>query len=188
MVRLGVVIAAIAVALAVTGVAQAGCFATVGIEPLPTEVAAGETWTVDVMVRQHGVTPMPDATPTVLVKSETGAERAFPAVRTEQVGRYRADVIFPSSGRWSVAVHDGFPEPECARTQTFGSYSIGPSGSPGGGQVDSKPEAEPATAVAGDTGSSLWPLWLGLGVAGVLALAGLSALRVRRTRLPGQAQ
>lgn len=178
------VLATIAAALVVTDVAQAGCFATVGIKPLPMAVAAGETWTVHATVMQHGMTPMRDAAPTVVVKSEAGVERAFSAVATNEVGRYRAEVVFPSSGTWSVAVHDGFPEPECARMHTFGSYSIGLPESPSGRQANPEPgtdQVAPTAVRAPDTGSSLWPLWLGLSLAGALALAGVSVMRLRRT-------
>lgn len=177
---LSVMLAAITMALAASGVAHAGCWATVGIEPLPTAIGAGQTWTVDVTVLQHGVTPLGDAAPAIVVKSESGAERVVPAVRTEVVGRYRANVVFPSSGTWSVAVQDGFPEPDCERTHTFGSYSIRPSESPPGGQASPTPVAS-SVARAPDDDSSLWPLWLGLGLAGMLAVAGLSAARLRRS-------
>ena len=61
--------------LVAAGGANAGCWATVGIQPLPDQVAAGETWPVTVTVRQHGETPLAGATPQVIVTSVSGSLR-----------------------------------------------------------------------------------------------------------------
>jgi YtkA-like len=168
--RTAAIIAAIAGVLALAGTAQAGCWATVGIEPLPTGVAAGETWTVDVTVLQHGRTPMTDASPAVVITSSAGAQRRFPAQPSGQGGVYSAAVTFPEKGSWAVAVYDGFPVPECAQTHSFGSFPIdagsGPSGS--GPSEAAAPVADQAAA-SGEQ-RSLWPVWLAAGLGGAAML------------------
>ena len=119
--RWAVCLAVAGIALVSAGTASAGCMATVGLSPQP-DVAAGETWTASVQVLQHGQTPMADATPSVIItNAATGEERTFPATLTDaENGMYLASVVFPTAGSWSVAVNDGFPVAECARTHTFG--------------------------------------------------------------------
>jgi hypothetical protein len=120
------VFAATAVAaLAVTGVAHAGCWATVGLKPLPQPgLAAGQPWVVTVRVLQHGRTPMADARPQVRIRNTAGRLFTFTARPTATVGSYRARVVFPKAGRYSLAVYDGFPVAECARVHTFKSVVI----------------------------------------------------------------
>ena len=103
----------IALILAVTAfllppaAAQAGGFATVGLEPLPDAIPAGAPWTVRLTVLQHGRTPLVGVEPTVWIAR--GERRAFfPATPTGEPGVYRAVVRFPAPGRWDVEVDDGF--------------------------------------------------------------------------------
>jgi hypothetical protein len=184
--RTVLVLVAIGVALAVAGPALAGCWATVGLSPLPN-VASGETWTANVRVLQHGRTPMADAKPAVVIESAaSGESRTFPATLVNRAeGTYRAAVVFPAAGTWSVAVTDGFPVPECAQTHTFGSYSVAAPGSPPEEQPPAatpEPVAAPAQTpaqAAEEGGSSLaLPLGLGLGL-GLAAIAIGAALLVR---------
>ena len=121
-----VTLAAVAVAaLALAGVAQAGCWATVGITPLVEDgYAAGKPWVVTVRVMQHGITPMRDAQPEVRVRSVKTGLIVFKAKPTAKVGSYRASVVFPKPGRYSIGVYDGFPVKECARVTAFGSVVV----------------------------------------------------------------
>ena len=157
---------ALAAALATAGVANAGCMATVGLTPLPDRVAAGSTWTADITVLQHGRTPMADATPAVILTNPaTGKHKTVPAELVDgAAGLYRANVVFPSAGTWTVAVNDGFPYADCAQTHGFGSYTI---------------PAPPSPQPPADTNGSfpLLPITL---IALALALA--AGLTVRRTR------
>src|SRR5262245_61811766 len=191
--RWAVWLAAAATALVGAGTASAGCMATVGLSPQP-DVAAGETWTANVQVLQHGQTPMADATPSiVVVNAATGEERTFPATLSDpERGMYLASVVFPTAGSWSVAVNDGFPVAECARTHTFGTHSIAASGPPAGPPQSADPTpatvtpaaAAPANDEAG--GSVALPLGLGLGL-GLLAVAATFVARARRNREAGLA-
>lgn len=112
-------------ALAFAGVAQAGCWSTVGISPLPPAgLQAGQPWVVTIRVLQHGRTPMPDAKPEVRIRNADGKLFVFKARKTAKVGSYRARVVFPAAGRYSLGVYDGFPFTQCARVHTFKSVLI----------------------------------------------------------------
>ena len=121
---LGLVSTAVA-GLALAGVAHAGCMATVGLSSTPKAgMAAGTPWVVTVRVLQHGRTPMPDARPEVRIRNAAGKLLVFKATPTARVGSYRARVVFPVAGRYSLGVYDGFPYKECARVHTFGSVVV----------------------------------------------------------------
>jgi len=119
------VAAVLAAALVPAAPAVAGCIATVELGSTPAGVAAGQTWAVDITVLQHGVTPMPDATPSVIITGADGTTKTFAATQTDTVGTYRAAVSFPADGTWNYAVNDGFPVAECAQTHTFAPVEIG---------------------------------------------------------------
>ena len=117
--------ASIAAALALAGVAQAGCMATVGLSSMPKPgLAAGEPWVVTIRVLQHGRTPMADAKPEVRIRNAAGKLFVFKGRPTATVGSYRARVVFPKAGRYSLRVYDGFPYAACARVHTFKSVVI----------------------------------------------------------------
>jgi hypothetical protein len=133
----------VAAALTISTPANAGCWATVGLSPMPDGLAAGETWTAKLTVLQHGRTPLGEASPRVtIVNASTGERRSFAAQPTDPAaGRYEAQVVFPAGGTWRYRVHDGFttlggePVP-CARTHTFAPVEIaGPPAAGGGGGV-----------------------------------------------------
>lgn len=114
-------------ALAVPGLAHAGCMATVGLGSRPPAgLQAGEPWLVTIRVLQHGRTPMADAKPEVRIRNAAGKLLRFAARPTARVGSYRARVVFPAAGRYGLAVYDGFPYAECARVHTFKSVVIEP--------------------------------------------------------------
>ena len=78
-----------------------------------------------VKVIQHGQTPLEGAEPEVRIRKGTGKVTAFAARPTATVGSYRARVVFPTAGRWSFSVFDGFV-PNCARVHTFRPVTIAP--------------------------------------------------------------
>ena len=111
-----------ATALAVAGGAAGGGWATVGVSPLPDGTAAGSKWEPTLTILQHGRTPLDGVEPTVTIRSsETGETKTFSAQPTGEPGRYRADVAFPSAGRWRFEIDDGF-----SRTHTFAPVEIAP--------------------------------------------------------------
>ena len=120
-----VLVAVVVAAFALSGVAQAGCMATVGLSSLPKAGhAAGQPWVVTIRVLQHGRTPMPDAKPEVRIRNAANKLIVFKAKPTARTGSYRARVVFPTGGRYALSVYDGFPVKECARVQTFKSVVI----------------------------------------------------------------
>lgn len=123
--KLFVLAATMVAALGVTAAANAGCMATVGLSSLPKPgLQAGQPWVVTIRVLQHGRRPMPDAKPEVRIRNAAGTRFVFKARRTAVVGSYRARVVFPKAGRYSLGVYDGFPYAECARVHTFKSVLI----------------------------------------------------------------
>jgi hypothetical protein len=125
MTKLFILVATVGAAFALAGVAQAGCMATVGLDSMPKAgLAAGEPWIVRIRVLQHGVRPMPDAKPEVRIRNAAGKLFVFKTTKTPRVGSYRARVVFPKAGRYSLGVYDGFPVKACARVHTFKSVLI----------------------------------------------------------------
>lgn len=123
--KLFVLVATIVAALGVTATANAGCMATVGLSSLPKPgLQAGQPWVVTIRVLQHGRRPMPDARPEVRIRNAAGKLFVFKARKTSVVGSYRARVVFPQAGRYSLGVYDGFPYADCARVHTFKSVLI----------------------------------------------------------------
>jgi MYXO-CTERM domain-containing protein len=119
------------VALAAPASALAGGWATAGLSP-PEGVGAGDTWNADVRILQHGQTPLAGVIPTVTIQNvATGKETTFTAKPTDTVGVYRAKVVFPTEGKYSYKVYDGFSQYGGAQTHSFGTFSVGAGG--GGG-------------------------------------------------------
>lgn len=123
--KLVVLVAAVGASLALAAAAYAGCMATVGLSSLPKPgLQPGQPWVVTIRVLQHGRTPMADARPEVRIKNAAGKLFVFRGRKTAVVGSYRARVVFPKAGRYSLRVYDGFPFKGCARVHTFRSVLI----------------------------------------------------------------
>src|SRR5215210_773546 len=119
-------------ALAAPASALAGGWATAGLSPPDGGVGAGDTWNADVKILQHGQTPLAGVIPTVTIRNvATGKEKTFTAKPTDKVGIYRAKVVFPTEGKYSYKVYDGFTQYGGAQTHSFGTFSVGAGG--GGG-------------------------------------------------------
>ncbi len=97
----------IVLALAAPATAAAGGFATVGLEPPAASIGPGDTWTADLTVLQHGVTPMENLSASVVIRRPGGGESAtFKGKETGEPGVYRAQVVFPevASGSTSPSI------------------------------------------------------------------------------------
>lgn len=152
--RVLVVLGAVVAALAVAPLASSGGWATVGFEPLPDGMSAGGTWTPTIFIKQHGVSPLSGLHPVVEIYDEAGAATRFDATETSEAGVYRADVVFPSAGDWTLMIDSGFGQSHV----TYGPFSVG---SPGGGGVREVP-------------------FVLIGAALVTLLAGIALLAARR--------
>ncbi len=96
---------------ALAGTAQAGGWATVELgEPAPSDLAAGTPWKVELIVKQHGVTPLDDVTPSVEITNAEGVTKTFPATHAGKPGTYVAEVTFPGGGEWNTRIYDGFTD------------------------------------------------------------------------------
>ena len=140
--------------------AQAGGFATAGVLNPPSGVEAGETWTAQVEILQHGRTPLEGIAPAVVV----GSERFEATPVAGRPGVYEADVVFPRAGEITYRVDDGFTnvEPHVFTAQV----------------------AAPGSTTA--AGGSDFP-WLPIGGAALgalLAAAVVLTLRRRRSAVP----
>ena len=79
-------LAAVAFA-ALTGTAHAGGWATVELGETPSGLVAGKPWRVELIVKQHGVTPLAGVTPSVRIDNGAGVVRTFDARPTARSGR-----------------------------------------------------------------------------------------------------
>jgi len=103
-----VLLAAVAFA-AFTGTAGAGGWATVELGEAPGGLVAGEPWRVELIVKQHGITPLAGVTPSVRIDNGDVA-RSFRARPTDTAGTYVAEVTFPAGGEWRTRIFDGFTD------------------------------------------------------------------------------
>ena len=65
--------------LAPAGVAQAGGWATVELGETPSGLVAGTPWRVELIVKQHGMTPMANVTPSIPSRTPRASTRTSPA-------------------------------------------------------------------------------------------------------------
>jgi hypothetical protein len=149
----------LALVLLIPPAAHAGGWATVGLSSTPAGTEPGKPWPVEITVLQHGVTPLEGVKPTVIITSGD-ARKTFAATPTGKPGVYRAKVVFPSAGRWSYAVDDGFIS---GQPHTFPAVQIGASA------------PAPAPATSGGDGGAPSLVWLVPGVALLLAAAAVLA-------------
>jgi hypothetical protein len=156
-------LALVVIALALPASALAGGFATVQLSTLPEGTPPGGTWSPELTLLQHGVTPLEGVFPVVRVYDSTGAVTAFDARATGEPGVYTADVVFPSEGTWRYEIWDGFTQ-----THTYAPVTI-----TGGSVTDSFP---------------VLPVSAGAVAAALLALAAFLLLRRRRPAPPRMAE
>jgi hypothetical protein len=85
----------------------------VELSTTPYGTPPGGTWTTGLtLLDVNGRLPA-NAKPTIRVTNlDTGAKQVFAATPTGTIGRYTVDVVFPTAGRYSYAVTDGFTDRE----------------------------------------------------------------------------
>ena len=193
--RWAVWLAVAGIALVSAGTASAGCMATVGLSPQP-DVAAGETWTANVQVLQHGQTPMADATPSVIItNAATGEERTVPGdahgCGERHVSRLRGlshGRLLERGGerrlsRWRSA-------PRRTRSEHQSIAAVGPpSEPPAAAEPAAAAVTPPPWSARATTPVDRWPCRSasasGLGL--LAAVGAIFALRARRNRAAGLA-
>ncbi|HEY7731021.1 MAG TPA: hypothetical protein VH950_08985 [Gaiellaceae bacterium] len=152
---MGRLLAVFAIALALPASALAGGFATVQLSTLPAGTPPGGTWSPELTVLQHGVTPLDGLAPTVRLYDSAGAATEFDAIPTGQPGVYTADVVFPAEGTWRYEVFDGF-----SQTHTYA----------------------PVTITGGTASDSFPVVPVAAGAVAAVLLAAMAFLLVRRRR------
>ena len=101
----------LAVAFAATaGTAHAGGWATVELGEAPGAIEAGEPWRAELIVKQHGITPLDGLKPSVAIANDDGVTRTFVARPAGRPGTYGVDVTDPSTGTWRTRIYDGFTD------------------------------------------------------------------------------
>ena len=151
------VLLALSIRLVLAPPAHAGGWATVELDSTPT----GKRWDVNVTVLQHGRTPLAGVTPRIEIRNGTQT-KGFDATPTRKKGVYHAAVTFPSDGRWTYVVYDGFI---ANQQHTFPPVTIGQ-------------QAAPATAGDGPR----W--WLAAGGLALIFVAALILVPKRRAHQP----
>jgi hypothetical protein len=126
---MGRLLALILAVLLLPASASAGGWAVATLSSTPDGVQAGEPWTVDMKILQHGVTPLEGVTPAVVLELPGGGDKRFTGKPTGQPGVYRATVVFPQAGSYAYHVDDGFTN---AMPHEFGTVQIGGGSSAGG--------------------------------------------------------
>jgi hypothetical protein len=151
------------VALAAPATAHAGGWATVEVEA-PIGLTAGEKWRAELLVKQHGVTPMDGLVPSVRISNDAGDVRTFTARPAGKPGTYVADVTYPTPGTWRTRIFDGFTD---ALPHGLPPMEIAPGG-------EGAPTVPPAdrVAVAAPSGDGFpWPQVIAITVVALLFLA-----------------
>lgn len=120
-------------ALALPASAAAGGWATAGVGPPPDDMGPGQTWNAKVTILQHGnpETPLMGVVPTLTIRKGS-VSKTFKGTETDLAGQSTIKVVFPSSGKWSYAVYDGFTQYGGATTHKFAPVTIDGAAATGG--------------------------------------------------------
>ncbi len=100
----GLLIFATATLLGATGVAHAGGWAVITMDPLVDSPVENQPLSVGFTILQHGVTPYTTDKAFIIVTDGTGRTERFAAKPAGQPGHHIAEVTFAGSGvyRWEV--------------------------------------------------------------------------------------
>jgi len=77
-----VFVSALVLVAVTAGSASAGGWATVGLASTPEGVRSGETWTAEITVLRHGVTPTDGAAPSLTIRQQGDVSETFTAEPT----------------------------------------------------------------------------------------------------------
>lgn len=172
---------AMLILLAFPAAASAGGWATVEVAAPPGGIGPGDTWRATLVVKQHGITPLDDARPSILISNGRGDDQQFFAEHAGRPGTYVAEVRFPANGTWNVRLFDGWADTTKHRmapieVPTTGTASPNPVPLPA-------PDVEPVAASSGGFPAEkavavgvMALIWLGL----LAATVGLPRVAVRR--------
>jgi hypothetical protein len=187
--------------------ATAGGWATVELDAMPACLSAGEAWRVQLVVKQHGRTPLDDARPTIRISDGKGTVRTFAARHTGRAGTYAATVTYPRAGTWRTRIFDGWADTTqhrlapvdvaakdaaaCVAEKSAGTVAAttmpdGGGAAPSGGEPFAEWQSSAAVAPPPADDGLPWPQIAAIGLVALLwaaawfALAGLPRMRRRR--------
>jgi mono/diheme cytochrome c family protein len=160
---------ALALAFALAIPVLAGGWAVITLDELPTNVVAGDSFTVGFTVLQHGKTPLTDLDPTIIAKSSSNEKFIVLAKPEGKPGHYAASLTFPSEGNWEWSI------------QAFTMDQPMPVLSVAASVVASV--SVPAVEVEPVEASSVSPLWIVRALALGIGLVGLVIAFRRKSRV-----
>ena len=163
---------AILLSLVVAIPAFAGGWAVITLDELPTNLVAGEPFTIGFTVLQHGRTPLNDLTPTVTVALRNEEKLAFRAEADSKPGHYTATLTFPKEGNWEWSIQ------AFTMDQPMPALSV---------SAAKAPLANPPAAQVESKSASLSPLLLFRALAFGAGLIGLLFAFQRKSRMVGMA-
>jgi len=94
------------------GLIAMGGWAVVTVKDLPEYFVAGQRYTIEFEVRQHGRTLLNGLQPQVLVGGATGRQETISAVPRSATGTYAATFTVPSTGPVSLTIKSGWGSSE----------------------------------------------------------------------------
>jgi len=104
---------------ATTGIAHAGGWAVVTLDPMTQSPVAGRPMSVGFTILQHGITPYTTGNAFITVIDASGRSQRFDAKPAGEPGHHIAEVTFPGEGtyRWEV-------QPDWFAKQPFGEINV----------------------------------------------------------------
>ncbi len=112
--KTGMILLTLAALFALAFPAWAGGWAVVTLDELPSNAVTGQPLAIGFVVRQHGVTLLPDLEPYIVGwRPDTGESFSLIARPQAEVGHYATTLTFPSAGKWewSIDAFGGFVQP-----------------------------------------------------------------------------
>ncbi len=91
-----------------TGFVAAGGWAVVTVKDLPEYFVAGQQYTIEFQVRQHGRTLLSGLRPQLVVNSTGARELMIPAAPLSAGGTYAVRFTAPASGPVTLTIRSGF--------------------------------------------------------------------------------
>jgi hypothetical protein len=162
---------------AITATAHAGGWATVELGEAPTSLVADKPWKVELIVKQHGRTPLDGVMPSVRIANADGVVRDFRATPTGRPGSYVVEVTFPSAGEWRTRLFDGFTDavPHRLSPLTVTAPGAAPQPALTAKRGTPAPAAAPPAPTPPAEGGFPWPQTIAITLVALIFLAGLMA-------------
>src|SRR2546422_1417256 len=92
----------------VAGVVAMGGWAVVTVKDLPEYFVAGQQYTIEFQVRQHGRTLLSGLRPQLVIESAATRDVVIPAVARSAEGAYAVTFTAPAAGQVQLTISSGF--------------------------------------------------------------------------------